>query len=503
MADFDKIYIEGVPYTVKDSTTARTVEQHTTLLEQQGQTIAQQGQTITQHGETITQQGLTIAQQGAAIAQQGTKIEELENRKPSPFFNVKDYGAVGDGTTDDTAAIQNTMDAAMRDGGGTVVFPAGTYRTTSTLTIRPHTAAENPTSSQNIHFLQMDRVELVGLGEVTIKPDSNVSTALNCSDFSYPDNVGSYSNFYTVISNIRVIGTNAAPSTGIDIYNALHSIVQNCQVDGFTTAVSIRGYGEITVQDCTLRANKVCLYSAHAGDNLFIGNDFYSDSIMIQTYGYSGSTKIVANTFTRSTDSGSPKAIQILTTEGEQNGPYHIIANSFDQVITGVEAYGTATNHIQGVWVMQNKLTAAGLNNSMVLFTYADNCAVQNNTIPVQNDYDTVGYLGSAVNCANLLVEGNMVTKTRQTAIYATSCSGSVIANSFLGGTGSYISITNCNGLIVSGNLFKNNNSSAVNVVGSAGSFVINNTYVGYSSDPVPTKGSATVQTNTWWGAPA
>ena len=138
MADFDKIYIEGVPYNVKDSTTARTVEQHTLLLEQQGRTIEQQGQTITQHGETITQQGLTIAQQGVTIAQQGTRIEELETRKPSPFYNVKDYGAVGDGTADDTAAIQNTMDAAMHDGGGTVVFPAGTYRTTSTLTIKPY-----------------------------------------------------------------------------------------------------------------------------------------------------------------------------------------------------------------------------------------------------------------------------------------------------------------------------------------------------------------------------
>lgn len=45
----------------------------------------------------------------------------------SIYFNVLDYGATGDGTTDDTAAIQATVDAAHADGGGTVYLPNGTY----------------------------------------------------------------------------------------------------------------------------------------------------------------------------------------------------------------------------------------------------------------------------------------------------------------------------------------------------------------------------------------
>lgn len=48
--------------------------------------------------------------------------------------NVKDYGAVGDRETDDTAAIQRAIDAAARL-GGVVVFPSGAYRITRTLVL--------------------------------------------------------------------------------------------------------------------------------------------------------------------------------------------------------------------------------------------------------------------------------------------------------------------------------------------------------------------------------
>ena len=46
-------------------------------------------------------------------------------------YNVKDYGASGNGTTDDRAAIQNAINACSTAGGGIVYLPAGTYRLTS------------------------------------------------------------------------------------------------------------------------------------------------------------------------------------------------------------------------------------------------------------------------------------------------------------------------------------------------------------------------------------
>ena len=51
--------------------------------------------------------------------------------------NVKDYGAIGDGTADDTSAIQAAI-SALPSQGGTVYLPAGTYKITSPLSLRGH-----------------------------------------------------------------------------------------------------------------------------------------------------------------------------------------------------------------------------------------------------------------------------------------------------------------------------------------------------------------------------
>ena len=52
----------------------------------------------------------------------------VQTRANPAFFNVLDFGAKGNGVTLNTKAIQATIEACSESGGGTVLFPAGKYR---------------------------------------------------------------------------------------------------------------------------------------------------------------------------------------------------------------------------------------------------------------------------------------------------------------------------------------------------------------------------------------
>ena len=72
-------------------------------------------------------------------------------------YHVLAFGAKGDGTTDDTTAIQAAIDAVEAAGSGEVSFPPLTFRTTSTLTV------ENTSATEFIH---------INAGQAVIKADA-------------------------------------------------------------------------------------------------------------------------------------------------------------------------------------------------------------------------------------------------------------------------------------------------------------------------------------------
>jgi len=71
--------------------------------------------------------GFVQAGTGAATRTPQAKMRDV--------LTTADFGAVGDATTDATAAIQAALDAAAAAGGGTVFIPAGIYRISNTLLI--------------------------------------------------------------------------------------------------------------------------------------------------------------------------------------------------------------------------------------------------------------------------------------------------------------------------------------------------------------------------------
>ena len=114
------------------------------------------------------------------------------------FYNVKDdaYGATGNGSTDDTAAIQAAINAASAAGGGTVIFPAGTYKITVELSVSAGVSlwgaapagAIISTSSATAHILNLATGAHREISGLTLKASvSNSGSAVFVATTVNPD----------------------------------------------------------------------------------------------------------------------------------------------------------------------------------------------------------------------------------------------------------------------------------------------------------------------------
>src|SRR5579862_9470324 len=148
--------------------------------------------------------GMTMKQVGGEMRRHSRRrkhfhlqpIESLEPRRllsasplpPPPLpviptgfgytFNVLNFGATGNGVTDDTAAIQSAINAAQAAGGGTVVLPVGftflsnpltvtgnhvDVQINGTLEVQPYGVYSNGSISL-LTFSDCNNVEVTGTG---------------------------------------------------------------------------------------------------------------------------------------------------------------------------------------------------------------------------------------------------------------------------------------------------------------------------------------------------
>ena len=76
--------------------------------------------------------------------------------KLAQTVSVKDFGAVGDGVTDDTQAIQDAIDYLDSVDGGTLEFPKGTYGITGTIFVK-----------SNITLYGQGRPEIIAIDDIS------------------------------------------------------------------------------------------------------------------------------------------------------------------------------------------------------------------------------------------------------------------------------------------------------------------------------------------------
>jgi hypothetical protein len=124
--------------------------------------------------------------------------------KLAEILSVKDFGATGDGTTDDTTNVQAAATAAAA-AGRTLFFPAGNYRLTNTITVvvslwqgegagKSIITFDNFTGKNGITFTAASVVGSTG-GLIGLELVAKTSNGLTCVEM--PKTASQYSTYFT------------------------------------------------------------------------------------------------------------------------------------------------------------------------------------------------------------------------------------------------------------------------------------------------------------------
>ena len=174
----------------------------------------------------------------------------------SGLVDITDFGAVGDGRTDNRDAIQAAVDYARANGKG-VFVPDGIFQHRGTINLRDVTVVGNGTASVLKAFDSTDQALIVtgegsGLRNLTLDSD-----ATERSSRSNGAKVLISSATHFTVENVAIVNSSAA---GILIYGSAHGVVQNNALR-HTMADAI--HLTAGTNDVVVRANRI----DHAGDD--------------------------------------------------------------------------------------------------------------------------------------------------------------------------------------------------------------------------------------------
>jgi len=142
-------------------------------------------------------------------------------------YNVRTFGAVGDGTTDDSGAIQDAIDACDSNRGGNVYFPQGKYRISTGLVI-------NYQGTVLIGEGKPGTSQAAALGSTRIISDNGI-TAITCN------NTGSHDTLGFGFKNLHVVAASGASSgNGILVQDSEKTIIENVTCSDYVAGYGLR-----------------------------------------------------------------------------------------------------------------------------------------------------------------------------------------------------------------------------------------------------------------------
>ncbi len=173
--------------------------------------------------------------------------------KVSESVSVLDFGAVGDGTADDSTAINRALNNMVRKGGGQLIFPPGTYSIGSQLGTKWYGIG---TQSISLDIVGIDAtivplVPIYSYGlyiggdfssvmvrDLVFKGDYILTAGLVIDGSGgTPADIPDHNADSIIVENCRVynlrgLTQSRAEITGIKISNAKSCVIRNCTVDG-------------------------------------------------------------------------------------------------------------------------------------------------------------------------------------------------------------------------------------------------------------------------------
>lgn len=271
------------------------------------------------------------------------------------IYNVKNYGAKGNGTTLDNVAIQKAIDAAYAAGGGDVYIPAGTY------------ALNNSGDKSDGCIIVRDNVNLYGdgMGQTILKVKdgwSGAITGIVRSEFE--KGTSNYS-----VKNMTLDGNRSATDGKVDGFYTGYAPGKNGKdsnvtVDGVEVK-NCEGYGFdpheqtefLTIKNSVSHGNGLdgfvadFVYNSVYENNIAYNNDRHGFNVTTSTYHFelknnkaydNGSAGIVVQR--GSEDIPLPKDIQINGGEYYNNAKEGILLRMADSVtMTGVNVHHNGT----------------------------------------------------------------------------------------------------------------------------------------------------------------